>query len=42
MKTIQMSTSGGPEVLKYIEVDEPIPSINEVRIRLFAAGVNPN
>ncbi|MBX4262912.1 NADPH:quinone reductase [Clostridium estertheticum] len=42
MKTIQMSTFGGPEVLKYIEVDEPIPSINEVRIRLFAAGVNPN
>ena len=25
-----------------IEVDEPLPSINEVRIRLFAAGVNPN
>ncbi|AWI06707.1 NADPH:quinone reductase [Clostridium drakei] len=42
MRTIQMSSFGEPEVLKYIEIDEPIPSINEVRVRLFAAGVNPN
>ncbi len=42
MKAIQMSEFGGPEVLKCIEVDEPIPVANEVRVRLFAAGVNPN
>jgi len=42
MKAIQMSKFGGPEVLKYIEVEEPTPATNEVRVRLFAAGVNPN
>lgn len=42
MKTIQISKFGEPEVLKCVEVDEPIPAINEVRVRLFAAGVNPN
>jgi NADPH2:quinone reductase len=42
MKAIQISTFGGPEVLKYTEVDDPIPAENEVRVRLFAAGVNPN
>ncbi|WP_409179020.1 NADPH:quinone reductase [Brevibacillus fortis] len=42
MKAIQMSNFGGPEVLKCTEVDEPIPATNEVRVRLFAAGVNPN
>lgn len=31
-----------PEVLKYKEVAEPSPNKNEVRVRLFAAGVNPN
>ncbi|MGG1663613.1 NADPH:quinone reductase [Brevibacillus sp. NRS-1366] len=42
MKTIQMTEFGGPEVLKCTEVNEPIPAANEVRVRLFAAGVNPN
>jgi NADPH:quinone reductase len=42
MKAIQMSKFGEPEVLKYLEVDDPIPAANEVRVRLFAAGVNPN
>lgn len=42
MKSIQMSNFGEPEVLKYVEVEEPLPRENEVRVRLFAAGVNPN
>lgn len=42
MKAIQMSRFGGPEVLEYTEVDEPIPATSEVRVRLFAAGINPN
>lgn len=42
MKAIQMSKFGGPEVLEYKEITEPIPDVNEVRVRLYAAGVNPN
>ncbi|SYX82126.1 hypothetical protein [Paenibacillus alvei] len=42
MKVIQIDKFGGPEVLQCAEVDEPIPASNEVRVRLFAAGVNPN
>ena len=42
MKAIQMKEFGGPEVLKYTEVPEPIPNKNEVLIKLYAAGVNPN
>lgn len=42
MKAIQMSEFGEPEVLKYKEIEEPVPGRDEVRVRLFAAGVNPN
>lgn len=41
MKAIRISEFGGPEVLNLAEVDESVPSSNEVRVRLFAAGVNP-
>ncbi len=42
MKAIQLTEFGGPEVLIYRDVNEPIPQTDEVRVRLFAAGVNPN
>ncbi len=42
MKAIQMSEFGEPEVLRYMEIEEPVPGRYEVRVRLFAAGVNPN
>ncbi|WP_312107928.1 NADPH:quinone reductase [Brevibacillus reuszeri] len=42
MKAIQIVEFGGPEVLQCAEVAEPTPAPNEVRVRLFAAGVNPN
>lgn len=42
MKAIQMYEFGGPEVLKCKEIEEPVPNANEVRVRLFAAGINPN
>ncbi|RXT07166.1 NADPH:quinone reductase [Ammoniphilus sp. CFH 90114] len=42
MKAIQITEFGGPEVLKLADVREPTPARNEVRVRLFAAGVNPN
>ncbi|MFJ5713196.1 NADPH:quinone reductase [Neobacillus sp. NPDC093127] len=41
MKAIQMSSFGEPEVLKLVEVKEPVPAENEVRVRLYYAGVNP-
>ncbi len=42
MKAIVMSSFGDPEVLELKEISEPIPGVNEVRVRLHAAGVNPN
>ncbi|MEW9053865.1 MAG: NADPH:quinone reductase [Neobacillus sp.] len=42
MKAIRIDQFGGPSVLNYTEVEEPIPGSNEVRVRLYAAGVNPN
>ncbi|MDX9917106.1 MAG: NADPH:quinone reductase [Gudongella sp.] len=42
MKAIVMSSFGDPEVLQIKEINEPIPGVNEVRVRLHAAGVNPN
>lgn len=42
MKAIVVSKFGSPDVLKYQEIDEPIPALGEVRVRLYAAGVNPN
>jgi NADPH2:quinone reductase len=41
MKAIQMSSFGEPEVLKLVEVEEPVPAENEVRVKLYSAGVNP-
>ncbi|MCM3569815.1 NADPH:quinone reductase [Neobacillus mesonae] len=41
MKAIQMSSFGGPEVLKLAEIEEPVPAENEVRVKLYYAGVNP-
>ena len=42
MKASQMQAFGGPEVLQLQEVAEPVPGKNEVRVRLYAAGVNPS
>ncbi|SEN85845.1 2-desacetyl-2-hydroxyethyl bacteriochlorophyllide A dehydrogenase [Mesobacillus persicus] len=42
MKAIQVSEFGEPNVMKFKEVEEPNPAPYEVRVRLLAAGVNPN
>ncbi|OLS39946.1 NADPH:quinone reductase [Bacillus sp. MRMR6] len=42
MKAIRIDQFGDPSVLNYTEIGEPIPGSNEVRVRLYAAGVNPN
>ncbi len=40
MKTIQLTTVGGPEVLKVSELADPTPGTGEVLIRVHASGVN--
>lgn len=41
MRAIQLSSFGGPEVMEYKEIPTPEPEAGEVRVRLYAAGVNP-
>lgn len=41
MKAICLSKFGSPDLLKLTDVQEPEPQTNEVRIKLYAAGVNP-
>jgi NADPH2:quinone reductase len=40
VRAIQISEFGGPEVLKVVEVPEPVPGDGEVRIDVSHAGVN--
>ena len=41
MKAIRIHEFGGPEVLKYEDVQQPIPGADEVLIKVHASGVNP-
>jgi NADPH:quinone reductase-like Zn-dependent oxidoreductase len=41
MKTIFHDVYGGPDVLKFKDVDKPVPGDDEVLVRVRAAGVNP-
>lgn len=40
MKALTFSKFGGPEVLKYIDVEKPVPGENEVLIQTKAIGLN--
>lgn len=40
MKVVQISSTGGPEVLQLVDLDEEAPVGDEVQIRVVAAGVN--
>ena len=40
MRAIEISASGGPDVLRPVERPDPIPGVGEVLIRVAAAGVN--
>ncbi|MCP2312925.1 NADP-dependent oxidoreductase [Kitasatospora paracochleata] len=41
MKAITQDTYGGPEVLREVEVERPVPGPSEVLVRVHAAGMNP-
>ncbi|MFJ8591859.1 NADP-dependent oxidoreductase [Streptomyces sp. NPDC093598] len=41
MRVISQDVLGGPEVLKEVEIERPVPRPNEVLVRVRAAGVNP-
>ncbi|HEY5221928.1 MAG TPA: NADP-dependent oxidoreductase [Microbacteriaceae bacterium] len=38
---VQYQQFGGPEVLEIVEVEPPHPGAGQVRVRVFAAGLNP-
>ncbi|MHA2003159.1 MAG: NAD(P)-dependent alcohol dehydrogenase [Candidatus Thorarchaeota archaeon] len=40
MKAIVIPKYGGPEVLKYMEVDKPTPTENQVLVKVHAASLN--
>jgi NADPH2:quinone reductase len=39
MKAVQISETGGPEVLQYVEVPTPVPGAGEVLVKAHAIGV---
>ncbi|MYX27645.1 zinc-binding dehydrogenase [Streptomyces sp. SID8381] len=41
MRAVGQDVLGGPEVLKEIELERPVPRPNEVLVRVRAAGLNP-
>ncbi|MFI9753037.1 NADP-dependent oxidoreductase [Streptomyces collinus] len=41
MRAISQDILGGPEVLKEVQIERPVPKPNEVLVRVRAAGVNP-
>ncbi|MEU8913388.1 MULTISPECIES: NADP-dependent oxidoreductase [Streptomyces] len=41
MRAVSQDTAGGPEVLKVITTDRPVPGPTEILVRVHAAGVNP-
>jgi NADPH2:quinone reductase len=40
MKAIQIEEFGGPEVLRCVEVDEPVPGEGEVLVEVVRSGIN--
>ena len=40
MKAIQIERTGGPEVLRYVDVPTPVAGPDEVLVKAHAIGVN--
>lgn len=41
MKAIRVYEFGGPEVMKLVEVERPIPANDEILVKVYASSVNP-
>ncbi|MFC5950218.1 NADP-dependent oxidoreductase [Pseudonocardia lutea] len=41
MKAVRFHETGGPEVLRYEDVEEPVPGAGEVRLRVAGSAFNP-
>lgn len=41
MKAIQFDDFGGPEVLREVELDQPVPGAGEILVQVKRVGVNP-
>ncbi|RKS05042.1 NADPH:quinone reductase-like Zn-dependent oxidoreductase [Nocardiopsis sp. Huas11] len=41
MKAVRFHETGGPEVLRYEDIDQPVPGPGEVRIRVAGSAYNP-
>lgn len=41
MKAVRFHATGGPEVLRYEDADQPVPGAGEVRIRVAGSAFNP-
>ncbi len=40
MKAIQITETGGPDVLNYVDVQDPRPSAGQALVEIKAIGVN--
>ena len=41
MKAVRFHEFGDPDVLRYEDIEQPVPGVGEVRIRVAASGFNP-
>ncbi|KUJ68118.1 NADPH:quinone reductase [Streptomyces albus subsp. albus] len=41
MRAVSQDRPGGPEVLRTVETDRPVPGPTEILVRVHAAGINP-
>ena len=41
MKAIRIHAFGGPEVMKLVDVEKPVPAADEILVKMYASSVNP-
>jgi NADPH:quinone reductase-like Zn-dependent oxidoreductase len=41
MKAIRIDEFGGPEVMKIVEIERPVPAADEILVKVYAVSVNP-
>lgn len=41
MKAIRIYEFGGPDVMKLVEVERPVPAADEILVKVYASSVNP-